>query len=133
TCSTAEPTACTQPAFSWPRVYGSATPLFSRHWPSMMCRSVRHNPAPPMRTITSCGPVSAGSATSSTSGRRPYSFSRTAFIAGPSLGNEEVADGVDRDHPVAGHERVDAVLGPVGTRVGGPLQQQDVLLVDLGL
>jgi hypothetical protein len=31
TCSTAEPTAWIQPAFSWPMVYGIATLLFSAH------------------------------------------------------------------------------------------------------
>ena len=34
------------------------------HCPSMMCRSVRHTPAPPTRTITSSGPVMVGSGTS---------------------------------------------------------------------
>ncbi len=68
-CSTAEPTACTQPAFSWPSVYGSGTWVFGSHWPSTMCRSVRHSPAPPIRTMTSNGPVTVGSGTSSTTGR----------------------------------------------------------------
>jgi hypothetical protein len=36
--------------------------------PSMMCRSVRHTPAPPILTITSSGPVIAGSGTSSITG-----------------------------------------------------------------
>ena len=66
TFETAEPISWTQPAFSWPSTYGSSTPDFSAHWPSWMCRSVRHSPAPPMRTMTSCGPVISGSAICST-------------------------------------------------------------------
>src|SRR4026208_1211000 len=56
----AGPTASTQPAFSWPIVYGSCTFDFSAHWPSRMCRSVRHTPAPPILTITSNGPGRSG-------------------------------------------------------------------------
>ena len=33
---------------------------FSAHWPSRMCRSVRHTPAPPILTTTSNGPVGVG-------------------------------------------------------------------------
>ena len=55
TLVTAEPTSLTQPAFSWPRMYGSGVPIAASHWPSMMCRSVRHTPAPPIFTITSSG------------------------------------------------------------------------------
>ena len=62
---TAEPISCTQPAFSWPGVYGSSTPDFSAHCPSWMWRSVRHSPAAPIRTTTSSGPVAFGSSTSS--------------------------------------------------------------------
>ena len=76
---TAEPTSAIQPAFSWPWTYGRVTPLLACHWPSMMCRSVRHNPAPPMRTITSNGPSIRGSGTSSTTGRLPYACNLTAF------------------------------------------------------
>ena len=68
TLVTAEPTSCTQPAFSWPRMYGSGVPIAASHWPSMMCRSVRHTPAPPIFTITSSGPVMVGSGTSSMTG-----------------------------------------------------------------
>ena len=64
TLVTAEPTACTQPAFSWPIVYGSVTPDFSSHCPSRMWRSVRHTPAPPILTMTSNGPVASGTSTS---------------------------------------------------------------------
>ena len=34
--------------------------IFSAHWPSRMCRSVRHTPAPPILTTTSNGPVGFG-------------------------------------------------------------------------
>ncbi len=68
TLVTAEPTSCTQPAFSWPRMYGRGVPIAASHWPSMMCRSVRHTPAPPILTITSSGPEIFGSGTSSTVG-----------------------------------------------------------------
>ena len=34
--------------------------IFSAHWPSRMCRSVRHTPAPPILTTTSKGPVGVG-------------------------------------------------------------------------
>ena len=68
TLVTAEPTSCTQPAFSCPSVYGSGGAIASAHWPSMMCRSVRQTPAPPIRTSTSNGPVTVGSGTSSTTG-----------------------------------------------------------------
>ena len=57
TLVTAEPTSCTQPAFSWPIVYGSVGFIAASHWPWMMCRSVRHTPAPPIFTTTSSGPV----------------------------------------------------------------------------
>src|SRR5262245_61100143 len=46
----------------------------------MKCTSVRHSPAPPMRTITSNGPVTRGSGTSSTLGSSLKACSRTAFI-----------------------------------------------------
>src|SRR3954454_3461042 len=81
TLDTAEPTSCTQPAFSWPIVYGSSTPDLSAHCSSMMCRSVRHTPAPPIFTTTSNGPVALGSGTSSTTGLLWYDCNRTAFIA----------------------------------------------------
>ncbi len=54
------PTSSTQPAFSWPRMYGSSTSTFSFQMPSMMCRSVRQSPAPPTRTITSDAPCDLG-------------------------------------------------------------------------
>ncbi len=62
TLVTAEPTSCTQPAFSCPIVYGSDTSIASSHWPWMMCRSVRHTPAPPTFTTTSKGSLTVGSA-----------------------------------------------------------------------
>ncbi len=65
TFETPDPISCTQPAFSCPGVYGSTTCDFSAHWPSWICRSVRHSPAAPIRTITSSGPVILGSSTSS--------------------------------------------------------------------
>ena len=68
TLVTAEPTWCTQPAFSWPRMYGSGVCIRSSHWPSMMCRSVRQTPAPPILTMTSSGPLITGSGTSSICG-----------------------------------------------------------------
>src|SRR6266508_397546 len=86
TLLTACPTAWTQPAFSWPRVYVNPTPDRSAHWPSMMCRSVRHSPAPPTRTITSNGSVIVGSATSSTMGRCSYLCRRTVFTRARLLG-----------------------------------------------
>ncbi len=43
-------------------------PIAWAHCPSVMCRSVRHTPAPPIRTMTSSGPDSTGSGTSSTVG-----------------------------------------------------------------
>src|ERR1700712_631570 len=52
--------------------------------PLMMCRSVRHTPAPPIFTITSNGPASFGSGTSSNDGSDLYSCTRTAFTAGSS-------------------------------------------------
>ena len=57
TLVTAEPTSCTQPAFSCPIVYGSGVLIAASHWPSMMCRSVRQTPAPPILTMTSSGPA----------------------------------------------------------------------------
>src|SRR6266542_3245535 len=86
TLLTACPTACTQPAFSWPRVYGNPTPDRPAHWPPTMCRSVRHSPAPPTRTITSHGPATVGSGTSSTTGRCSYLCNRTAFTRTRLLG-----------------------------------------------
>ncbi len=80
---TPEPTSCTQPAFSWPRMYGSGVCIRSSHWPSMMCRSVRQTPAPPIFTITSSGPLIFGSGTSSTTGIWLNSCKRTAFIGPP--------------------------------------------------
>ena len=84
TLVTAEPTSCTQPAFSWPRMYGSGVPIAASHWPSMMCRSVRHTPAPPIFTITSSGRVIVGSGTSSMTGAEWNLCSRTAFTEPPS-------------------------------------------------
>src|SRR4051794_21987586 len=49
----------------------------------MMCRSVRHTPAASTWTITSSGPCSVGSGTSSIDGDLPYSWTRTAFMRGP--------------------------------------------------
>ena len=46
----------------------------------MMCRSVRHTPAPPIFTMTSSGPLIVGSGTSSTTGCWWISCKRTAFI-----------------------------------------------------
>src|SRR5689334_9872397 len=45
----------------------------------MMCRSVRHTPAPPIFTITSSGPVIFGSGTSSMTGVSWNLWIRTAF------------------------------------------------------
>src|SRR6202035_5602604 len=81
TLVTAEPTSCTQPAFSWPRMEGSGVPIAASHWPSMMCRSVRHTPAPPIFTITSSGPVTFGSGTSSMTGVEWNLRSLTAFMS----------------------------------------------------
>jgi hypothetical protein len=67
TLVTALPTACTQPAFSCPIVYGRVTPDFSAHCPSRMWMSVRQTPAPPIFTMTSWGPVISGAGTSSIS------------------------------------------------------------------
>ncbi len=68
TLVTPAPISRTHPAFSCPSVYGKVTLDFSAHWPSMMCRSVRHSPAPPTSTITSNGPAMPGSGTSSSTG-----------------------------------------------------------------
>jgi hypothetical protein len=45
---------------------------------------------------------------------------------------ERVPDGLDPDQPVSKHERVDPVVHASALRVCRPLEQQDVLLVDLG-
>ena len=79
TLVTAEPTSWTQPAFSWPRMYGSGVCIAASHWPSMMCRSVRHTPAPPILTMTSRGPLIFGSGTSSMTGASWNLWIRTAF------------------------------------------------------
>ena len=42
--------------------------MAASHWPSMMCRSVRQTPAPPIFTMTSSGPLIFGSGTSSMTG-----------------------------------------------------------------
>ena len=65
TFRTPGPTSSTHPAFSWPRMYGSSTSTFSFQMPSMMCRSVRQRPAPPIRTMTSVGDWTSGAGTSS--------------------------------------------------------------------
>src|SRR5277367_1986470 len=49
----------------------------------MMCRSVRHTPAPPILTITSSGPVMTGSGTSSITGAEWNLCSLTAFTRPP--------------------------------------------------
>ena len=48
-----------------PACRAATTCDFSAHCPSWMCRSVRHSPAAPIRTITSSGPVILGSSISS--------------------------------------------------------------------
>src|SRR5216684_8367131 len=65
TPSTPGPIASTQPAFSWPMMYGRLTSTLLRQMPSTICRSVRQTPAPPTRTITSIGREIFGSVTSS--------------------------------------------------------------------
>src|SRR5712692_9392765 len=81
------PTSSTHPAFSWPRIYGSNVPWESialRHTPSMICRSVRHRPAAPTRTMTSSAAVMVGTGTlssvRSTCMCSSYAYSRAAFI-----------------------------------------------------
>ncbi len=61
---TAGPTAWTHPAFSCPTMNGSPGDVKS-HIPSSTCRSVRHTPAPPIRTMTSKGDWIVGSGTRS--------------------------------------------------------------------
>src|SRR5437588_565777 len=51
----------------------------------MMCRSVRHTPAPPIFTTTSSGPWTVGSGTSSTTGCWWYPCSLTALTSPPRL------------------------------------------------
>src|SRR5215217_7292204 len=63
-------------------------PVRGAHWPSIICKSVLHSPAPPILTITSRGPSTWGSSISSTfSGSVPmcssYSYSRAAFTRLP--------------------------------------------------
>src|SRR5258708_14948382 len=85
---TAEPISATQPAFSCPSVTGIGNPL------SMRCRSVRHSRAPPTFTMTSHGPSTSGSATSSTFRRRSSAI-RTAFMSvslGCGCGRSVMAD-----------------------------------------
>src|ERR1700704_4456638 len=133
TLVTPEPTSCTQPAFSWPSVYGSVTPLLDAHWPSMMCRSVLQRPAPPIFTITSSGPETFGSGTSSITGRWWYSCSRTAFTlsappwpVGPARTERGV--GLAVDHVVLGSVRCSIHGGAtsfpktLSDRVGWPWQ-----------
>jgi hypothetical protein len=81
--STAGPTAWIQPAFSCPRTSGSSDGMTSANQPSMICRSVRHSPAPPILTTTSSGPVTWGSGTSSSRGGCPYECTRIAFMDAP--------------------------------------------------
>ena len=59
---TADPISWTHPAFSCPTMNGSPGDVKS-HIPSRTCRSVRHTPAPPMRTMTSSGLWIVGSGT----------------------------------------------------------------------
>ena len=61
------PTSSIHPAFSWPSVNGSLSRT-AANTPSTRWRSVRHTPAPAMRTITSSGPLSFGSGTSTSRG-----------------------------------------------------------------
>ena len=97
TLVTAEPTACTQPAFSWPIVYGSCDPDFSAHWPSRMCRSVRHTPgaadlARRRRTARSARVPAPRSSRGSGGSRRPGRLASCSSGA-PSFGLQVSADG----------------------------------------
>jgi hypothetical protein len=63
----------------------------------------------------------------------PRARSRIRFLAlRLVLVLEGVPDGLDPDQPVSKHERVDPVVHSSALRVCRPLEQQDVLLVDLG-
>src|SRR2546429_3576876 len=69
------------------RIYGSNVPWGSiapRHTPSMICKSVRHRPAAPTRTMTSSAAVMVGSGTissvRSTCRCSSYAYSRAAFV-----------------------------------------------------
>ena len=77
------PTAWIQPAFSCPRTSGSSDGMTPANQPSMICRSVRHSPAPPILTTTSSGPATWGSGTSSSCGGCPYECTRIAFMDSP--------------------------------------------------
>src|ERR1700760_2935727 len=84
----------------------------------MMCRSVRHTPAPPTLTITSRGPVIVGSGTSSTVGVSWNLWIRTAFTwSSRSIEpRERIRRGLGLDSPaiwVAGleHARADGRVG----------------------
>src|SRR6266436_8672486 len=57
--------------------------MAASHWPSMMCRSVRQTPAPPIFTMTSSGPLIVGSGTSSMTGWVWNLCKRTAFMGPP--------------------------------------------------
>src|SRR5918994_5767027 len=92
----------------------------------MMCRSVRHSPAPPTLTITSYGPLASGSATSSTTGRSSYRCNRTAFITPPVRTRTNVSV-VLRQHrrqasprrPHQGHRTLPGAGGRAENRRGG--------------
>ncbi len=63
----------------------------------------------------------------------PRARSRIRFLAlRLVLVLERVPDGLDPDQPVSKHERVDPVVHASALRVCRPLEQQYVLLVDLG-
>src|SRR5713101_801029 len=57
--------------------------MAASHCPSMMCRSVRQTPAPPIFTMTSSGPLIVGSGTSSITGWVWNLCNRTAFMGPP--------------------------------------------------
>ena len=84
---TAGPTSCTQPLFSWPRVSGRVGWNASSSSPCRMCTSVRHTPAPAMRTMTSCGSRTVGSATSVMETGLPYASTWAERIRSLPSGN----------------------------------------------
>src|SRR5215207_8785585 len=107
TLVTAEPISCTQPAFSCPIVYGSEGPMAASHCPSMMCRSVRQTPAPPIRTTTSNGFLTTGSGTCSILGCWWYPYRRTAFTVPPRFVSG-LAPLLGRCAPCDAHSPVDS-------------------------
>ncbi len=85
TLVTAEPISVTVPAFSWPIVYGSRTPLLFCHWPSDVQIGSAHTGALDADDDV-VRALQVGAGTSSSVGCWSYSCTRTAFMSAPGLG-----------------------------------------------